>query len=191
MSPTPNHEHHPHHPARNRRAHPDARMTTVTPKLADLINHAELNGKPEVAAALKLLRDPVAALEAERDDAVSNLGKIAGWLSETIILEGNETIQDFISPGYQWIDVMRQWAEDENKTLKARIAELEARTGPVPAQWRPIGEAPRDTPMQVMTKKYGPVSAIHKSGWGEPSSVPGNYPLQATHFCPLPKPPTE
>ena len=36
---------------------------SVTSKLAAAINNAEINGKPEVAAALKLFRDDVAEME--------------------------------------------------------------------------------------------------------------------------------
>ncbi len=55
---------------------------TAIDLLSSLINDAERNGKPEVSAALKLLRDPVAALEVERDALKESMETLLEELGE-------------------------------------------------------------------------------------------------------------
>jgi len=59
-------------------------MKPTLDRLDAAINSAELNAKPEVASALKMFRDDVTALVAERDELARKLAALTAEHSASI-----------------------------------------------------------------------------------------------------------
>lgn len=95
------------------------------------------------------------------------------------VLESNRSKSGYIRP---------TWAEAYDKLAK-HAASLEHKLAAAQA-WQDIATIPKETPVQVMTKKYGAVTARQHSGYRGPSTIPGDYPVYATHWRALPQPPT-
>lgn len=150
-------------------------MNTVSQQLDTLLNAALLkDGKPEVAAALKLLRDPVAALEAERDQQQAKLDHVHKMGLRFGMMKSSDRPEPYLM--HTWTKdsdherMFEEWShsigwEQTVDKLKARIAELEARTDP--SLFEPIttlDRNPNGCGCRACNPRAGWMIACHKCG---------------------------